>query len=130
MSEDIRHDHEPWGSRMKFVLIGFALIGGFFLLAEHRAHVLPYLPWLFLGGCLVMHMFMHGGHGHGSHGGHGGDATGSQGTTRIDAPAEDSRADRATTGDAAAGTLGTGSNKPKTATPGPDHSHHHGGGQS
>ena len=65
MSEDIRHDHEPWGSRMKFVLIGFALIGGFFLLAEHRAHVLPYLPWLLLAACPLMHMFMHGGHSHG-----------------------------------------------------------------
>ena len=39
MSEDVRHDHAPWGSRMKFVLIGFRLIGGFFLLAEYPQHV-------------------------------------------------------------------------------------------
>ena len=130
MNDDMSQNNEQWGSRIKLVLIGFALIGGFFLIAEHRAHVLPYLPWLFLGGCLVMHMFMHGGHGHGGHGGHGGDATGSQGTTRTDGPAEDSRAGRATTGDAVAGTRSTDSNKPKTATPPPDHSHHHGGSQS
>ena len=23
------------------------------------------LPWVLIGGCLVMHLFMHGGHGHG-----------------------------------------------------------------
>ena len=130
MNEDVRHNHEPWGSRMKFVLIGFSLIGGFFLLAEHRAHVLPFLPWLFLAACPFMHMFMHGGHGHGAHGGHGGDPTGSDGTVRGGGPAEDSRDGRATTGDAAVGTGGTGPSAPKAATPPIDHSHHHGYRQS
>lgn len=44
----------------------------FFLLAEHRAHVLPWLPWLFLAACLLMHVFMHHGHGGHHHGGNGG----------------------------------------------------------
>jgi hypothetical protein len=28
------------------------------------------LPWILVGGCLLMHLFMH--HGHGGHGGDGG----------------------------------------------------------
>ena len=65
MSEDMLHKHETRNSRLKLFFIAFALIGGFFLIAEHQAHVLPYLPWLLLGGCVFMHMFMHGGHSHG-----------------------------------------------------------------
>jgi len=34
---------------------------------EHRAHLLGWLPWLFLLACPLMHVFMHGGHGHGGH---------------------------------------------------------------
>jgi hypothetical protein len=55
-------------SRANLVLIGFLAIGGFYLIAEHRAHlwlVLPYLPWLLLLACPLMHVFMH--HGHGDH---------------------------------------------------------------
>ena len=52
-------------SRAKLVFGLFAVVGIFFLLAEHRAHVLPLLPWLFLAACPLMHLFMHGGHGHG-----------------------------------------------------------------
>lgn len=39
----------------------------YFLLAEHRAHFLTALPWLILLLCPVLHIFMHGGHGHGGH---------------------------------------------------------------
>jgi hypothetical protein len=56
-------------SRANIVLIGFLAIGGFYLAAEHRAHLwlaLPYLPWLLLLACPLMHIFMH----HGGHGGH------------------------------------------------------------
>jgi hypothetical protein len=70
MNEDMRHSVDPWGRRVKLVLIGFSLIGGFFLIAEHRAHVVPYLPFLLLAACPLMHMFMHGGHGHGGHSDH------------------------------------------------------------
>ncbi|MBI2379517.1 MAG: DUF2933 domain-containing protein [Gammaproteobacteria bacterium] len=48
--------------------LGFLAIAGYFLLSEHRAHVVPYLPFLLLLACPLMHMFMHGGHGHGGHG--------------------------------------------------------------
>lgn len=46
----------------------FLAIAGYFLWQEHQAHIMGYLPLtLLLGGCIVMHLFMHGGHG-----GHGG----------------------------------------------------------
>jgi hypothetical protein len=50
------------------VLVGFLVLGGFYLIAEHRAHLwlaLPWLPWLLLLACPLMHFFMHGGHGGG-----------------------------------------------------------------
>ena len=55
--------------RMKQVFVLFAIIGGFFIVAEHRAHLFPYLPWLFLAACPLMHVFMY--HGHGGHHHHG-----------------------------------------------------------
>lgn len=62
----------PWAGRVKVAFIAFAVIAGFFLLVEHRAHVYPYLPWLLLAACPLMHLFMHGRHGsHGDHHGPG-----------------------------------------------------------
>ena len=58
--------------RMKQVLVLFAIIAGFFLVLEHGAHAIPYLPWLFLLACPFMHIFMH--HGHAGHNHGGGDA--------------------------------------------------------
>ncbi|MBN9308789.1 MAG: DUF2933 domain-containing protein [Devosia sp.] len=57
-----------WRSPAGFVTIAFLVIGGFFLVAEHRAHLVPYvgyyLPILLLLACLPMHLFTHGGHHH------------------------------------------------------------------
>ncbi|MDH4581590.1 DUF2933 domain-containing protein [Pseudomonas sp. BN415] len=60
-------NHTPQGasSRHLWVFGGFAIIAGFFLLTEHRAHVLGILPYLLLAACPLMHLFMH--HGHGGH---------------------------------------------------------------
>jgi hypothetical protein len=63
-------------SRANIVLIGFLAIGGFLLVMEHRAHLVwlvPFLPWLLLLACPLMHVFMHHG-GHGEHEEHGSDA--------------------------------------------------------
>ena len=49
------------------VLIGAAL---YFLLVEHGAHTLPYLPFLIILMCPLMHLFMHKGHGSHGHGDH------------------------------------------------------------
>ena len=51
------------------MFLGFVLIAGYFLLTEHRAHVVQFLPFVLLLACPLLHMF----HGHGGHGGHGGD---------------------------------------------------------
>lgn len=53
--------------RAGWVFGGFAAIALVLLAVEHRAHLLGWLPWLFLIACPLMHLFMHGGHG-----GHGG----------------------------------------------------------
>lgn len=54
----------------RWIFLGFAVIAGYFLLTEHRAHVYQYLPFLLLLACPLLHLF-HGHGGHGSHGGHG-----------------------------------------------------------
>ncbi len=55
-------------SRAGWVLVGFVVIGAFFLWTEHRAHVFGVLPYLLLFSCPLMHLFMH--HGRSGHGGH------------------------------------------------------------
>ena len=62
-----------FASRANIVLIGFLAIAGYFLVTEHGAHILPFLPWLLLLACPLMHLFMHHG-GHGER--HSGDKTG------------------------------------------------------
>lgn len=56
-------------SRSGLALVGFLAVAGYFLWSEHEAHIMalvPYLPWLLLLACPLLHLFMH--HGHGSHG--------------------------------------------------------------
>lgn len=70
-SSDMEHQHENheappnfWRSRYA---IGFVVIGAvaaYYLLTEHLAHVVGALPYLILLACPLMHVFMHGGHGH------------------------------------------------------------------
>lgn len=48
----------------KLLLVGFLLVGGFFLITEHRAHVFGVLPYLLLLACPLMHLL---GHHHGGH---------------------------------------------------------------
>jgi len=71
MDQGNKHFHEPekqgswWFSRTGLtagVFLGFI---AFFLVTEHTAHTLQFLPWLIILLCPFMHMFMHhGGHGH------------------------------------------------------------------
>jgi hypothetical protein len=65
MNEQGQSRQDVVSRRMKQGFILFAIIGAFFIVAEHRAHLIPYLPWLFLAACPLMHVFMH--HGHGGH---------------------------------------------------------------
>lgn len=52
-------------SRSGIALVLFVAIAGFLLLFEHRAHIPGdyYLLGGLLGFCVVIHLFMHGGHG-------------------------------------------------------------------
>lgn len=58
-------------SRFNIAMWVFLAFITYFLVTEHWAHIVPFLPWLILAACPLMHIFMHGGHG-GGHGGHGG----------------------------------------------------------
>lgn len=55
-------------ARTGFTLLVLLAVGGAFVVAEHWTHALPYLPWLLILACPLMHLFMH--RGHGGHGGH------------------------------------------------------------
>ena len=70
---------------MKLAFIVFAVIGAFFLIAEHRAHVFPYLPWLLLAACPLMHVFMHRGHDR-HHGGRHDDRPAGHDSARSQSP--------------------------------------------
>ena len=82
----------PNGTRRHFllsgpglVLLGFLAVAGYFLWSEHQAHMIAALPWLLVGGCLLMHLFMHRGHvGHRA--GHGGTEAGS--AEKVSEPAD------------------------------------------
>jgi len=65
-------------SRANLALAGFIAIAAFFLVTEHKAHLLGFfaehevhilgaLPYLLLLLCPLLHLFMHGG-GHNHHG--------------------------------------------------------------
>lgn len=45
-----------------------AAIAAAYVLVVHRAHVLEWLPFGLLLACPLMHIFMHGRHGHHQHG--------------------------------------------------------------
>ena len=63
-----------WRDRTQLTLAVFLAIAAYFLWTEHEAHVIEFLPWILIVGCVGMHLFMHGGHSHG--GGHGHDHDG------------------------------------------------------
>ena len=51
----------------KLVFLIFVAVAGYFLWTEHQAHLsmaIPYLPYLLILLCPLMHIFMHHGHGH------------------------------------------------------------------
>ena len=70
--------HKATTRRSKWVFFGFAAVVVLMLAVEHRAHLLGWLPWIILAACLLMHFFMHGGHGgHGENSGGGDSNSGS-----------------------------------------------------
>jgi hypothetical protein len=59
-------------SKANIAMIIFLLIGAYFLVTEHRAHLTGWVsywwPYALLLACPLIHLFMHSGHGHGGHG--------------------------------------------------------------
>ena len=82
--ESVRQAQAPtprW--RRRIALAVFAAVAAYFLLTEHRAHVIQALPWALVLLCPLMHVFMHRGHGdHGSRGHDGASAHGPHGGPR------------------------------------------------
>jgi hypothetical protein len=64
MNVQERPQHNGWfQSRVTtFVLLGLLVIGGFFLVTGHTAHVLGLLPYALFLLCPLMMLLMHGGH--------------------------------------------------------------------
>jgi hypothetical protein len=49
-------------SRAGIAVIGFALVGAFYVMREHWGHALGALPYVLILACPLMHLFMHRGH--------------------------------------------------------------------
>jgi hypothetical protein len=47
-----------------WALLGLAILLGGYLVIWHGAHLAAVLPFVVLAACPLMHVFMHGGHGH------------------------------------------------------------------
>ncbi|MEQ8956219.1 MAG: DUF2933 domain-containing protein [Pseudomonadales bacterium] len=57
-----------WWTPKGLAALGLIAIAAYVLITEHGAHLAPWLPFLILLLCPLMHIFMHGGHGgHESH---------------------------------------------------------------
>ena len=56
--------NERYRTLSRYVFFGFVAVAAYFLIAEHRAHVLPFLPFLLLAACPLLHVFHHRGHDH------------------------------------------------------------------
>lgn len=65
--EQLRNSQNKKNRLVMWIFLGFI---AYFLVTEHWAHILPYLPWLILLACPLLHIFMHGSHDHGSHDSH------------------------------------------------------------
>ena len=60
------HRDEPRGGMRAATCVfwAFALIALYFLITEHRAHLVEFLPYALLLACPLLHIFhRHGGHG-------------------------------------------------------------------
>ncbi len=63
MTEPVRVSGKAGGSAIRWIFWGFAAVGAYYLITEHRAHLIDYLPFVLLMACPLMHLFhSHGGH--------------------------------------------------------------------
>lgn len=64
-SSSAANDRDHRFSAWKGAAIMVGVIVAFYVLREHWGHVLGIAPYLILLACPLMHVFMHGHHGHG-----------------------------------------------------------------
>ena len=57
----------PAWKRIHWIVWCLFGIGVALLIIDHWAHVLGVLPYLIILACPLIHLFMHGKHGHGDH---------------------------------------------------------------
>jgi len=62
----MKEEKSFWKTPQGFAALGLIAIATYFLLIEHREHIFPFLPYLLVLACPLMHLFMHGGHHHGN----------------------------------------------------------------
>ena len=60
-TREVPRKHLAWQG----AAIMLVAIVSFYILREHWGHALGVAPYLLLLACPLMHVFMHGGHGHG-----------------------------------------------------------------
>lgn len=56
------HDEHLRARRLRWAFYGFLGVAAFFLIGEHRTHLLGVLPYIILLLCPLLHVFGHGGH--------------------------------------------------------------------
>lgn len=63
-TDNLNSHHESWLKKHRWITFVALGVIAIYLFTEHKQHVLPMLPYLFLLACPLMHVFMHGGHKH------------------------------------------------------------------
>lgn len=58
----MKQERSFWLTPAGFAAAGLIGVALYFLLMEHREHVVSYLPYLLVLACPLMHLFMHGSH--------------------------------------------------------------------
>ena len=88
--QEVRYEHKKtafWLTPKGLAALGLIGAATYFLLMEHRQHVLLYLPFLILLACPFIHLFMHRGHGnateHDVHGARGRSSAGSEDSSQV-----------------------------------------------
>jgi hypothetical protein len=56
------NERRPSNKSWRYALFAAVVLVGYYLVKEHRAHVLAVLPFVLLAACPLMHLFMHRGH--------------------------------------------------------------------
>ncbi len=64
------NERRPSNKSWRYALFAVVSLVGYYLVKEHRAHVLAVLPFVLLAACPLMHLFMHRGHSKRHNGSH------------------------------------------------------------